>query len=67
MDLLVKQSRVVKNLVELSGPTVATISGVGGTGKTIAMLQTASSFMINAVKEVFFSLIMLRSPLTFNG
>ena len=42
MDLLVKQSRVVKNLVELSGPTVATISGVGGTGKTIAMLQTAS-------------------------
>ena len=42
MDLLVKQSRVVKNLVELSGPMVATISGVGGTGKTIAMLQTAS-------------------------
>lgn len=42
MDLLAKNSHIVKKLVNLDKPAVAQVSGVGGTGKTIAMLQTAS-------------------------
>jgi CO dehydrogenase nickel-insertion accessory protein CooC1 len=46
---------------------VATISGVGGTGKTITMLQTASKLYDQQGKEVFSSLITLRLLLTFKG